>query len=501
MKINKSYVSDNNTYDGNRPQYIVVHNTDNFAAGADANAHARAQYHGNLSTSVHYYTDDKDTVYQTAPHGRGCWHVGVDYGGRLFGTVNNKISIGVEMCVQAGYDFQKAFTNTAAFVRQLMAETDIPADRVLQHYDVCAKNCPSKIRAKGKWEEFQRQIKSGGSGQGENVSSYTKIMGKAVAAAERMREYVKKKNPAVAQSVLDMIPLYLSEGEAEGVRGDVAFAQSCLETGNFGFSGSAVTLEQNNFCGMGVTFNGKKGNSFDSPQLGIRVQVQHLKAYACTEELVNSKVDPRFKYVARGCAPYVEWLGVQENPQGKGWAVGAGYGGKILTILKDIIGDSGNAGGSTEGSGNPNQPVKPLSGFVKVFYKGKDGVNVRKAPCMGNNVDQVVFDGVYTVVGISADGLWYKLKSGLFITSDKRYVQFIEKLSEVSSYMVKVSIPDLNIRKGPGIDYARTGKFTGAGVFTIVEEADGAGASKWGLLKSYQKKRDGWISLNYVTRI
>lgn len=501
MKINKSYVSDNNTYDGNRPQYIVMHNTDNFAAGADANAHARAQYHGNLSTSVHYYTDDKDTVYQTAPHGRGCWHVGVDYGGRLFGTVNNKNSIGVEMCVQAGYDFQKAFTNTAAFVRQLMAETDIPADRVLQHYDVCAKNCPSKIRAKGKWEEFQRQIKSGGSGQGENVSSYTKIMGKAVAAAERMREYVKKKNPAVAQSVLDMIPLYLSEGEAEGVRGDVAFAQSCLETGNFGFSGSAVTLEQNNFCGMGVTFNGKKGNSFDSPQLGIRVQVQHLKAYACTEELVNSKVDPRFKYVARGCAPYVEWLGVQENPQGKGWAVGAGYGGKILTILKDIIGDSGNAGGSTEGSGNPNQPVKPLSGFVKVFYKGKDGVNVRKAPCMGNNVDQVVFDGVYTVVGISADGLWYKLKSGLFITSDKRYVQFIEKLSEVSSYMVKVSIPDLNIRKGPGIDYARTGKFTGAGVFTIVEEADGAGASKWGLLKSYQKKRDGWISLNYVTRI
>lgn len=60
-----------------------------------------------------------------------------------------------------------------------------------------------------------------------------------------------------------MVPLYLSEGEAEGVRGDIAFAQSCLETGNFGFSGSAVTLEQNNFCRMGVTSNGKKGNSFD----------------------------------------------------------------------------------------------------------------------------------------------------------------------------------------------------------------------------------------------
>lgn len=103
-----------------------------------------------------------------------------------------------------------------------------------------------------------------------------------------------------------------------------------------------------------------------------------------------------------------------------------------------------------EGSGNPNQPVNLLSGFVKVFYKGKDGVNVRKAPCMGDNVDQVVFDGVYTVVGISADGMWYKLKSGLFLTSDKRYVQFIEKLPTASSNMVKVEIPDLNIRKGPG---------------------------------------------------
>ena len=67
-----------------------------------------------------------------------------------------------------------------------------------------------------------------------------------------MTTYIKAKNPDVAQSVIDMIPLYLSEGKAEGVRGDIAFAQSCLETGNFGFSGSAVTLDQNNFCGMGV---------------------------------------------------------------------------------------------------------------------------------------------------------------------------------------------------------------------------------------------------------
>lgn len=499
MKVNKNYVSNNNTYESNSPQYIVVHNTDNFAAGADASTHARAQYNGNLSTSVHYYTDDKDIVYQAAPHVRGCWHVGVNYGGQLFGTVNNKNSIGVGMCVQAGYDFKRAFAHTVVFVKQLMAETGIPADRVLQHYDVCAKNCPSQIRVKGMWKEFKRQIQSGGTA-GEDTTGYIKIMGKATANVEQMKAYIKVKNEAVAQSVFDMLPLYLSEGEAEGVRGDIAFAQSCLETGNFGFSGSAVTLEQNNFCGMGVTDNGMKGNSFDTVQLGIRAQIQHLKAYASTDGLVNENIDPRFKYVVRGSAPYVEWLGIQENPQGKGWAAGAGYGRKILTIFKNITGDSGE--GSTDGDGS-RQPIKPLSGYVKVFYKGRDGLNVRTSPCMGNNVDQVICDGVYTVCGggISVDGNWYKLKSGLYLTTGKEYVQFMEHLPAASSYMVKVSIPDLNIRKGPGTDYARTGKFTGAGVFTIVEEVSGTGAGKWGLLKSYQKKRDGWISLDYATRV
>ena len=178
-------------------------------------------------------------------------------------------------------------------------------------------------------------------------SGYTKIAGKAKATAKQMKKYIKAKNPNVAQSVLDMIPLYLSEGAAEGIRGDIAFAQSCLETGNFTFQGSAVTLDQNNFAGIGVTQNGMKGNSWATPQLGIRAQIQHLKAYANNEALKNPCVDNRFQYVERGAAKYVEYLGIQENPKGRGWAAGAGYGGKILAILKDIIGMSEiNDGGS-----------------------------------------------------------------------------------------------------------------------------------------------------------
>ena len=68
-------------------------------------------------------------------------------------------------------------------------------------------------------------------------------------------------------------------------------------------------------------------------------------------------------------------------------------------------------------------------------------------------------------------------------------------------YLVRVEIPDLNIRKKPGTNQEKTGKYTGVGSFTIVDEADGVGALKWGLLKAYEKERDGWISLDYVTRM
>lgn len=164
-----------------------------------------------------------------------------------------------------------------------------------------------------------------------------KIMGIPQASIEQMKVYIKKVNPQVSDSVTKMISLYITEGTAEGVRGDIAFAQSCLETGNFTFSGSAVTLDQNNFCGLGVNVTGKKGCSFKTAKEGIRAQIQHLQAYACTDGLKQKCIDPRYTYVSRGCAEYVEHLGIQENPKGQGWAAGKNYGAQIIEILNAIL--------------------------------------------------------------------------------------------------------------------------------------------------------------------
>ena len=393
---------------------------------------------------VHGFIDGNDgTVYQTLPWDHRGWHCGSGSKGS-----GNNTHIGVEMCEPAcikytgGASFTCSDTATAKAVAQRTYQAAVELFAmlcekygldplgdgvVISHKEGCARGIASnhgdpehlwtQLGLPYTMSTFRAAVKAamGGSTAPSGVSG-TKIMGAAVATAEQMQTYLKAKNPSVAQSVLDMVPLYLSEGAAEGVRGDIAFAQSCLETGNFGFAGSAVTLDQNNFCGMGVTANGMKGNSFSTPQLGIRAQVQHLKAYASTEPLKGECIDPRFKYVVRGCAEVVEWLGQKENPQGKGWATGAGYGEKIVTILKAILAAAGGAA--------PAPAAVPFT--------------------------------------------------------------------------VKVSIPDLRIRSGPGTDTAATGKFTGVGVFTITEVKDGPGSAKgWGRLKSGA----GWISLDYAQKI
>ena len=68
-------------------------------------------------------------------------------------------------------------------------------------------------------------------------------------------------------------------------------------------------------------------------------------------------------------------------------------------------------------------------------------------------------------------------------------------------YKVKVTASSLNIRKGAGTNYGIRGSIKDKGVYTIVGESSGTGATKWGLLKSYEKNRDGYISLDYVKKI
>ena len=129
--------------------------------------------------------------------------------------------------------------------------------------------------------------------------------------------------------------IYFEEAEMEGIKAEVAFAQAMLETGYLQY-GKDVKIEQFNFAGLGATGNGATGESFPDVRTGIRAHIQHLQAYSSKTPLKNQLVDNRYKYVKRGCAPYVEWLGIQENPEGKGWATAKRYGESIMNILKKM---------------------------------------------------------------------------------------------------------------------------------------------------------------------
>lgn len=160
----------------------------------------------------------------------------------------------------------------------------------------------------------------------------TKIMGNSNVTVDKLVAYYSSRAsyPSYyantdAPSLEVFCQMYIEECAAEGVRAEVAFSQAMLETGFLTFGGD-VSITQHNFAGIGATGNGSQGNSFSSVREGIRAQVQHLKAYASTDALVQTCVDPRFSYVTRGTAPYVEWLGIQENPYGTGWASAKNYG-------------------------------------------------------------------------------------------------------------------------------------------------------------------------------
>lgn len=205
----------------------------------------------------------------------------------------------------------------------------------------------------------------------------TAIMGKAQATAQQMALFCRSKNstPQLTSCSLEQLAeMFIEEGEAEGVRGDVAFAQSLHETGYFKFGG-IVLPTQNNYAGIGALNGNATGQavSFPDPRTGVRAQIQHLKAYASTEALANECVDPRFSLVARGVAPYVEWLGAADNPQGCGWAVpGAGYGANIVKLLGQIMAqETPQAPAEPENDGYPEgTPDWQKEGFEILVQRG-----------------------------------------------------------------------------------------------------------------------------------
>jgi stage II sporulation protein P len=186
------------------------------------------------------------------------------------------------------------------------------------------------------------QMMRAGVGSTAAINLGDPIMGESVLTARQLADYAASRNaaPKLNCALEELAQMFLDEGAIEGVRGDVAFCQSLLETGFFNY-GNLVLPEQNNYGGIGAVNDSAVGDGawFDSPQEGVRAQTQHLKAYASTSALVNDCVDPRFGKVVRGSAPTWQTL------NGK-WALpGDSYGQDIYGLFEQarvLAGVEGN---------------------------------------------------------------------------------------------------------------------------------------------------------------
>ena len=286
------------------------------------------------------------------------------------------------------------------------------------------------------------------------------------ATEAQLLAYLKEKNPAAMEEFAGLPGIYMEEGKAEGVRGDAAFCMACKETGFFKFGGD-VKKGQNNFCGLGATGGGNPGHSFETQRLGVRANIQHLKAYGSTEPLVNECVDPRFKYVSRGVALTFEELA------GK-WAV-PGYDTKKYASLKaakaaaDAYGDNIVAmlvKAVSGGQGKQQEPQIGAAGAIgkiKVIYEGQEGLNIHTTPEWGSLNLNLKNGPVHAgeVFGVTekvtvGTGAMYKLLSGAgYITASEKYVTFTAAEEEKPQEAAK------EIKAGDTVKVLRNVTYTG----------------------------------------
>lgn len=178
-----------------------------------------------------------------------------------------------------------------------------------------------------------------------NIVSVEKNVRPFVGEKNKLKNALKANNAARADEkglttkndsyVHRFVEILFEEAALENIRPDIVFAQMMLETGWLTY-GYDVRENQNNFGGIGATGGGARGNLFLGIREGIRVNVQHLKAYASLVPLNGPVADPRFGFVTRGTATWVEHLGYHENPKGFGWAMGRHYGFVIMDIIRRL---------------------------------------------------------------------------------------------------------------------------------------------------------------------
>jgi hypothetical protein len=179
----------------------------------------------------------------------------------------------------------------------------------------------------------------------------TPVQGESVLTAADIAGWYRTtgSTPHLTVSIDELAQLYIEEGAAENVRGDLAFAQAYLETGGFNFpSYGQVSSDDNNFAGMGACDSCSTGDQFPTARDGVRAQIQHLLNYADSSSRAANLHNPPSPYwygsdpgtAARNFDTFFAkgWAPVWDDFGGGNWATDPGYAPKVLGLYERMVG-------------------------------------------------------------------------------------------------------------------------------------------------------------------
>lgn len=491
--INKLISSYNyNAGSVSRIKYIVIH-----YVGALGGAKANCQYYagGNRNASAHYFVGFEGEIWQSVEDNNIAWHCGAST--YKHPDCRNANSIGIELCVRKrntasmgaedkDWYFEDATVEAAAeLTRYLMDKYGVPAENVIRHYDVTGKICPNPYvynTTAHTWDEFKRLISGGapaGDTAGTKEKKYYRVRKSWGDAASQLGAFESLDN--AKKACIEGYTVYDWNGKA--VYSKAAAAGS-------GNTGTAAEREIWDFLtGKGLNAFAAAalmGNLFAESGLNsINLQNSYNTKLGMTDEEYTDAVDG---------GTYDNFINDK-----------AGYGLAQWTFYsrKQALYDCAKAAGVSIGNLNMQLDFlwNELQGYKAVMSALKGATSVSAAS-----------DAVLTGYERPADQseAVKRKRAGHGQEYYDRYAGGRQQAAPQENapepqgvpFRVKIDIPDLRIRTGAGTDHAETGKYTGVGVFTIVEVAQGAGAAAgWGLLKAYADGRNGWVSLDYCTRM
>ena len=495
IKITKMIAKTHCYIGQNHPNYVIIHETDNWAKGSNSRAHATAMKNGNLDGTVHYYVDSQE-CYQTLEHQDGAWAVGDGKG--KYG-ITNKNSINIEICVNPESNYYVAVDRAAQLAAMLLNQYGWDTSHLKRHYDASRKHCPRRILDEGLWDNFVKCTKSymkkqnGGGSTSTSAGSVKPVKKGEPHKLYRVRKsWSDSKSQIGAYAYLDNAKIACPAGySVYDWNGKGVYTNTAKTTGT-----QATELK-------GLTpadLIKKIGPLFTADQLktGVLASVsmaQFILESSWGKSGLTQKANNAFgmkQNLSGNTWPGSKWDGKsvvsmrtgEQKKNAEHYTITANF--RRYPCIEDSIGDhSAYLAGAKNGNALRYAGLKGCKDYKKAATIIKNGGYATDINYV-NQICRIIEQYKLTD---------YDVKAGNTGTDSKPAATTpTSTTTQKKTFKVKVTANDLRIRKGPGTDYAFTGKYTGKGRFTIVEEKGG-----WGRLKSGA----GWICLtvNCVTRV